>query len=341
MAESTGTEAWLAYYRQTGALTDSMSQSGKDTVLDYARGFANQGKVPPSATTLANTTGLSGEGQGALQLLKVLFTRYGIDFEGNTKFAEEVYGYLLEGRSREEISLLLRDSETYKNRFKANDDLQKKFGYTMSPEEYVSYEQEVKNRMINFNLSADYYTQDRLQKIISSGVSASEVVERLNDAEDFVLTSPQSVKDEYLRLYGVNATNLIGMVLDPNATQDVLNKQKRQQSFSASAVAGAGKESGFTVTGQEALAMAQQGQTYGSSTNKFNTAAENFAAGSTLGQIYGDKYSKQEALASEFNLAGSVEATKKSKKLASQERGTFGGSSGLRTGSLAQEKGSL
>lgn len=341
MAESAGTQAWLDYYRQTGQLTDSVSESGKNTFLDYARAFARQGKIPPTATELATTTGLTGKAQGALEILKALFTRYGIDFEGNTKFAEEVYGYLLEGRSKDEITILLEGSSTYAERFKANDDLKKKFGYTMSPEQYIAYEQEVKNKMIDFNLSADYYTQDRLQKIISSGVSAKEVVERLNDAEDFVLTAPQSVKDEYLRLYGVNTTNLIGMVLDPGATQNVLNKQKRQQSFQAAAVAGAGKESGFTVTSQEALAMSQQGETYGSSANKFNTAAENFAAGSTLGQIYGDQYTKQEALASEFNLAGSVEATKKSKKLASKERGTFGGSSGLRAGSLAQEKGSL
>ena len=66
MAESAGTEAWLAYYRKTGQLTDSSNQNDQDSFLAYARHFADIGNNPP---------GWDNTSDSALEILKSTFTK--------------------------------------------------------------------------------------------------------------------------------------------------------------------------------------------------------------------------------------------------------------------------
>ena len=125
-------------------------------------------------------------------------------------------------------------------------------------------------------------------------------------------------------------------LLNPVLAEPVINDRIRKAT-----ITGAAKDQGVSTSLTEQIASATPDITYTQAAQGFAEAQELGTRGQALSQIYGDQYGIEEATKETFGLAGAAQAEKTKKKLASKERAAFSGSSAIRAGSLAQEKGSL
>lgn len=319
MAETPAVQAWLDYYTRT-----QPAGADQNALLAYARSYASQGKVPPQAT-------LTGEQQSNYTILKGAFESYGLG-----ELLPIINSYIQQGLSDAEIELKLQETEPFKKRFAGNEMLRKAGKNVLSISDYLSAEDQMQKNFKQLGLPAEFGSKDYIAKIIGGGTSVNEATSRAKSASDMVYATPQSVRDEYLRLYGVGVGELTAAFLDPAVAEPIINERIRK-----STISGAAKDQGVSTGLAGEIAEATPDITYTQAAQGFAQAQELGTRGQELSQIYGDQYGIEEATKETFGLAGAAQAEKTKKKLASKERASFSGSSAVRAGSLAQEKRAL
>lgn len=322
MAETPAVQAWVDYYAR-----EFPNEPDKNALLAYARNQGNAGKTPPTTT---NSTAATQKQVAAIDILKEAFKEYGL-----SSLVGEIDKYIQQGYTdRDTIQLMLAKTQPYKDRFAGNEML-RAAGFNALPiDEYLSVENEMRNQLKY--MPERFSSTKELAKLIGGRLSPNEVGRRVKAAEDFVTQTPQSVRDEYLRMYGINSNDIAAALLNPVLAEPVINDRIRKAT-----ITGAAKDQGVSTSLTEQIASATPDITYTEAAQGFADAQELGTRGQALSQIYGDQYGIEEATKETFGLAGAAQAEKTKKKLASKERASFSGSSGIRAGSLAQEKGSL
>ena len=299
-----------------------------ETFLGYARANVGQGKKPPALT-------LTAKDQNYYEEMKSQFRSYGIDDPSGT-LAKELFDLLVKGYSGDALDLKLRDTEAYQKRFAGNKGLRDKGFNTYSPAQYISVEDSMRESMGYYGIPKEMQTKDYLAGIIGNAISAKELNDRVASAAQVVYSSPASVRDEYARMYGIGSGDLIAGFLDPKVAEPII--QRRVDTATTSAAA---KDQGVKTTLADQIAAANPDITYAGAAEGFSKAQQEGTRGQVLSQIYGDQYGIEEATKETFGLAGAAKAETTKKKLASKERAAFSGSTGIRAGSLAQDKRSL
>lgn len=327
MAYSPDVQTWLDYYK-TNPDTRSIPEA---QLVPYAESFVRQNKLPPAPGTpiSASPVQLSGGDKDARDILIGELNRWGLG-----ELVDDFESYIQRGYSPAQADLELRKTEPFKKRFAGNEMLTKAGFNALSIGEYLSVENEMRNQLKY--MPKQFSSTEELAKLIGGRLAPNEVGRRVKAAEDFVTQTPQSVRDEYLRMYGVNSNDIAAALLNPVLAEPVINDRIRKAT-----ITGAAKDQGVSTSLTEQIASATPDITYTEAAQGFAQAQELGTRGQALSQIYGDQYGIEEATKETFGLAGAAQAEKTKKKLASKERAAFSGSTGIRAGSLAQDKRSL
>lgn len=324
MAETPAVQAWVDYYAR-----EHPNETDKNALLTYARSQVNAGKTPPTTTS---STADTQKQVAALDILKEAFRKYGL-----SSLIDDIDSYIQQGYTDSDtIELMLAKTDEYKKRFAGNELLRKAGKNVLSIADYLSAENQMQQNFRELGLPKTFGSKDYIAKIIGAGVSVNEATSRAKAASDMVYATPASVRNEYLRLYGVGAGDLTAAFLDPAVAEPIINERIRKAT-----IGGAGRDQGVQSNLVNEIASATPNITYTQAAQGFAEAQQLGTRGQALSQIYGDQYGIEEATRETFGLAGAAQAETTKKKLASKERAAFSGSTGIRAGSLAQDKRSL
>jgi hypothetical protein len=278
----------------------------------------------------------TAERLSAYNILRMEFEKYGLG-----SLVTDIRDLLINNTPTAEFGLRLRDTDAYKNRFKANEARISSGLAALSPAEYVALEDQYQNVMRNYGLPATYYTKDDtgkqagFEKFLAGDVSAAELEDRIMTAQDRVLKSNPEVLQSLKSFYpDITNGDVLAYTLDPkNAIKDI------QRKVTAAEIGGAATQAGLTAGMTRAEQLAAAGINKEQAQQGFQTVAQVAPRGSQLAEIYGQQpYGQVQAEQEVFGLAGSTEARKQREKLVGLEQAAFGGRTGASQGALQRER---
>ena len=279
------------------------------------------------------------KGQSAYDILFGEFDRYGMG-----ALLNDVKSFIVDGLSRDELLLKLRATPAYEKRFAANKDRIKRGLRALSEAEYIQLEDQYQNVMRNYGLPASYYTrgdmgvQQGFEKFIAGDVSAAELEDRIQTAQNRVINAAPEVS-KALREFYPDITNgdILAYALDPD---QALTNIKRKV---GAAEIGAGALQAGLATG---LSRAEELQRFGVTSEQarqgYQSIAEFLPSATKLGDIYRKSgmgpYNQAVAEQEVFGITGAADAASKRKKLAQLETAQFSGTTGAAGGALGRER---
>lgn len=275
-------------------------------------------------------------GQSAYNLLFEQFQQYGLG-----ALVEPLKNFIVEGLSPAEFTLRLRDTDAYKKRFAANQQRIAKGLRALSEAEYIGLEDQYQNIMRNYGLPESYYTrgdmgrQEGFEKFIAGDVSAVELEDRIQTAQNRVINAAPEISATLKQFYpNLSNGDILAYVLDPDkALTDIKRK------VTAAEIGGAAVMAGLATGVSRAEELARYGVTAESARQGYQAIAEIAPRGGQLAEIYKQSpYTQTTAEQEVFGLTGATEAATRRKKLQQLEQASFSGSSGMAGGALARER---
>jgi hypothetical protein len=279
------------------------------------------------------------KGQSAYDLLFSEFDRYGMG-----ALLNDVKSFIVDGLSRDELLLKLRATPAYEKRFAANKDRIKRGLRSLSEAEYIQLEDQYQNVMRNYGLPASYYTrgdmgvQQGFEKFIAGDVSAAELEDRIQTAQNRVINAAPEVSKALREFYpDISNGDILAYALDPD---QALTNIKRKV---GAAEIGAGALQAGLATG---LSRAEELQRFGVTGEQarqgYQSIAEFLPSATKLGDIYRKSgmgpYNQAVAEQEVFGITGAADAASKRKKLAQLETAQFSGTTGAAGGALGRER---
>jgi hypothetical protein len=239
--------------------------------------------------------------------------------------------------SREVMSYnAVQDDEEYQKRFRGND--ARGVDDQLFPLEYIKLEETYANAMAQAGLPKGFYdSPDDFEDWIGKSVAPSEVQSRVAMAADAYTTvaanDPGTLRA--LAEQGVDRDYVMAYFLDPDKATPLVTKQSQLQ---AAKIQGTGYNFGIEMGADQSSQLANQGISVPEARERFRTVAAEKEDLSRLANLYGEGFTDSEQVADAFGMDGAEDFQAKKKKLASQERGKFSGTSGIKQGSLNQKK---
>lgn len=205
--------------------------------------------------------------------------------------ADFAWNEFLNGVPEQQIYLDIRQTQEYKNRFPAEEELGKR-GQGISEAAYIGYEQQIFSlAQANGLPKSMYTTPDQIAKMLINGVSVNEASDRMSQAVYAAYTAPASVRAAMADQWGVASGDLVGLYLDSDKALPLI-----QQQFAAASVAGAGSDVGLAVDKTTAQQLAAQGVTYGQAAQGLGQVAN--IKGLTAG--FGETVDQNTEIAAQF-----------------------------------------
>jgi len=319
------TQAWLDYFRGQGIrITDEIQQ--------YSEAYGKAGRVPPALKDAQDY--LSGDQRDAYQALLSVFRDYGL-----ADLAPDILTFVREGYDGATIQLMLRETDSYKQRFRGNEARKKAGMTTLSPAEYVALERQYAQVLSANGMPKGFYdSTDDFAEWIGNDVSVQEVQSRVALARRAVYEAPAETRTALREFYGVGDSEIAAWFLDPDKAQPVLDRRLR-----AADVAAGGAMAGFDVTKDRAERLADLGVDAASANEGYQRIGRLMPDATRLSDIYAgteDRYALGDAEAETFGDSSSASASRKRRSLASRERAAFSGDSGSAgAGSLSARRG--
>lgn len=245
--------------------------------------------------------------QNAIATMESLLKQYGMESLYNT-----VVNYIKAGYDADAVSVLIRTTPEYKQRFPAMEALAKK-GRSISEAEYISYEQTAAGLERRYGLPTGMLMTN-VTDLLTNEVSAAELNDRVLLASAAALQSPQDIKDTFKNYYGIDQGGMTAYFLDPDIATPLLEKQY------ASAVIGteaARQGVGINAYGAENL------QALGITQEQARTGFGEVAASRGLTEGRGDIVTEETLI--QGRLAGSQQAQRDIERAAMGRLGRFQG----------------
>ena len=270
--------------------------------------------------------GLEGADRDAFAAIQNTLKAFGLE-----TLAPKVLGFIQQGYSTDTISILLPETPEYKQRFKANDARRAAGLPVLSPAEYLSVEDSYRQIMASAGLPPRFYDQaDDFTSWIAGDVAPVEVQERVHVAQEMLYSTDPAALDEFRQAYSDG--DMIAYALDRERATQVLSQQ-----WSAAQVRSTGAAQGLSVSVPEAERIGSLGLNQSQLRAGVGQAAAISQSARRLSTVYGGDYTAQDALDETF--FSDSNALRKRTRLASQERASFSGSSGVNQKSLTARKG--
>lgn len=248
-------------------------------------------------------------------------------------------GLIETGISPSEFTIKLRETDSYKQRFGANQARIAKGLRALSEAEYIQLEDQYQDVMRRYGLPENYYTrgdlgrQEGFEKFLAGDVSPVELEDRIQTAQKRVINSNPEVLASLRSFYpDITNSDILAYTLDPkNAIEQIKRK------VTAAEIGGAAMQAGLQTGLPRAEELAAAGITKDVAQQGFRTVADVAPRGGQLAEIYKQSpYTQQTAETEVFGLAGSTEAAKQRRKLTQLETAAFGGSAGA--GAIARDR---
>lgn len=267
--------------------------------------------------------------QSAEAYLSDLLTQYGLD-----ALIPTVSGLIKEwGTNTNIIVSKLRQTDSYKERFRGNE-FRIKNGYNaMSEAEYLSTEDAIRSTMRKYGLTDDYYSRDKLATLIGGDVSATEVDGRVAQAKKVIDNADPNIKNSLVGLYGVGMSDMLGYVLAPETALEVVQRRVNA-GFAAGVAQGQGIDLGSM--GDTSLAEQIGDLTFGDERTlraQFDNIGGLARSTRRLSGIDQEQVTDRDVVKGEFGI--DAQAGQKVKKMQSRERARFSGQSATTSATLA------
>jgi hypothetical protein len=274
--------------------------------------------------------------KSAYDLLFEQFNQYGLG-----GLVAPLKSLIMDNVSPSEFTIRLRDTDAYKKRFAANAQRIAKGLSALSEAEYIGLEDQYQNVMRQYGLPESYYSrgdmgrQQGFEKFIAGDVSATELEDRIQTAQNRVINAAPEITTALKRFYpDITNGDILAYALDPE--QAITNIKRK---VTAAEIGAGALMAGLETGASRAEELARYGVTGEQARTGFQTIAEVAPRGSQLSQFYKEpSYTQTTAEQEVFGLAGATEAARQRKKLTSLEQAAFSGSSGAAGGALARER---
>lgn len=315
--------------------SDSDVQEEVDPVEEVDAGFDVETYTKEYLAKLTEAE-KDAERKSAFNILKMEFQQYGLG-----SLVDSISNLLTDGTPPAEFALRLRNTQEYKDRFKANEIRISKGLAALSPAEYVGLEDQYQNVMRNYDLPESYYTKDKtgrqlgFEALLASDVSARELEDRVVTAKDRVINANPEVSKALKQFYpDITNGDILAYALDPkNALKTIQSK------VTSAEIGGAAMQVGLGTSLTRAEELQKYGVDKASAVEGYSVISGGLQRGSQLASIYGqDPYSQATAESEVFKLTGQDKARKQRQKVTGLEKAAFGGQSGVTSGALARDR---
>lgn len=265
------------------------------------------------------------EQEGAFALMRQMLETYGLGSLNHV-----LRKLILDGMTEPaQVTLALQETNEWKTRFAGNEALKQKGLPVLSVAEYLATEQSYAQALKQYGLPQGFYDDPQdFAKWIGNAVSPNELVQRAQMYSDIVKREDPAVKEQ-LKSMGFNEGDILAFVMDPTRAQPLI-----QQKYQTTLLGAAARRAGVVADNGYLQHLSDIGVTEQVAAQGYGLISENISSLSTLAQIYGVDYDQADFEQEVFEQDG--QATRKRKRLASQERAAFSGSSGATRGSLSQ-----
>lgn len=285
------------------------------------------GTGPGNLNTSPVTTGdgslsdnLTGADRDAYLALTNLFDSYGLG-----TLAPKIYDYIKNGYSADTISILLQQTDEYKQRFAGNESRKTAGLPVLSPSEYLATEASYRQIMESAGLPSGFYDQPSdFTTWIGKNVSPTEIQSRVDLATQATTLSNPSYR-QALNQMGISDNQLTAYFLDPTRALPTLQKSAATAAIGAEAL-----QQGLTFDTQYAQQLATSGVSQSTAHQGYAEIADTLDKYKTLANIYGGSYDQRTAENAAF--LGDAAAVQQQRKLVGREAANFGGAVG--TGQL-------
>lgn len=279
----------------------------------------NQGPTTgPPRLTSDQQAALSPEQQNAYQIMMGILDEWNLGALGQT-----VYDLLVQGYSQENISFLLRDTDTYKARFAGNEARKTAGLPVLSPAEYLSVERSYRQIMSNAGVPQGFYDQQSdFNQLIGKDMSPVELQRRVDTAQQVASKLTPQTRDWFYDQYGLDFSSidrgeLVAYVLDPDRGMTAIQATLRGGSIAGQARA---RGVGLSRAQAEQFGMAADENSFVQQGAQFADVA---SRGGFLSSIYDATYDVEKAGQDVF--MGDAAAAAERRALQAREKGTFAG----------------
>ena len=268
---------------------------------------------------------------------------------GMSALMDGMVKYVKQGYTGDQLWIMVSNDDAYKaeynKRFAANEERAKKGLSRLLPATYIELEKGYRSAMMSRGMPEGLFDENEdFTNLIANDVSVVEVEGRLDTALDYInFEGNSAVKSELREIYGLTDGEMAAYVLDPDRTLDYLERESKS-SMRKAAVGGSATNAGTDLSDslRDEIANMYGGssweRTFTDTSSGFTTVAQETPLYNRLALLSDTEASSDDLVKGQFNLAGAAEAKTKKKKLASQERARFSGSSGISKTSLAQKR---
>lgn len=151
---------------------------------------------------------------------------------------QKLKAFMTAGLTSEEIELEIQDTEEYKARFPGMATrLANGFG-SMTPVEYIEFEDGQKELMRINGMPAKFYDEpEDFTSFIGQDVSLSELSSRVDMARLATQGADSNTKAELKRLFGINDDDLVAYYLDPKKATNLFEEKRALEAAGLSATA--------------------------------------------------------------------------------------------------------
>lgn len=266
---------------------------------------------------------LSGDNRDAYLALKSLFNTYGLG-----SLAGKIYDFVKQGYGADTISLLLQDTKEYKARFSGNEARAKAGLPVLSPADYLATEASYRQILSSAGLPKGFYDNPAdFTNWIAGDVSPTEIKDRVDLATAAVSQSNPQYRQALFQMYGINESDLTAYFLDRKTAEPILKKQAAAGAIGAAAI-----RRGFAANTLDLEGYATLGITADQAEQAYAQIADSFSTMLGLAGRYGEAWNQQKAEQEVFtpgatSAPGQESASATGKRLRSQERALFSGTS--------------
>lgn len=275
----------------------------------------------PTSTTPTPTpspgTGFTAEQQSAYDLLRNLFASYGLPTNGD--ILDVIKSAAINGDSPDIVQVQLQGTDSWKRRFAGNEKRRAAGLNVLSVSEYLAQENQYSQIMRNAGVPVGFYDDNSdFADFIGNSVSPAEIQDRVNLAMDIVNREDPAVMNE-LAKRGMTVGQVVAHALDPERAAPLIKRD-----LNSTLIGAAATRAGITTGVAYADQLAARGIQEREAAQGFGQVADISQNATKLGNIYGVDYSQDDALSEVFD--SNQGASDKRKRLTSQERANFGGS---------------
>lgn len=169
--------------------------------------------------------------QDAWELLKFYLDDWGL-----SSLYEQARQMAIGGDPVEVVTLKLRNTPEYKERFKANEARKKAGLPVLSPADYVEMERQYQGILRKAGMPEGFYDSlSDFTKWIEGDVSADELNDRVQIATEDYRNAPEEIRNQWRELYGLGPAHAIAAILDEKRALPLLQRQARAVNIAAEA----------------------------------------------------------------------------------------------------------